>query len=274
MRRANLNLTVSYAILGLAALAILLPLYSILVVAISPQSAPAIGLGLPADPQWSNFAAAWAQGNFGVLIKNSTVIAVSVVAVAVVFSVLSGFAFSMMEFPGKRLLFLPLLVGLVLPFEAVILPLYYNLRALGLTDSPLGVILPEVGLYVAFGTLWMRAVFAGVSREIVEAARIDGANAMQLLWIVLIPMCRPAITTLVVLFFLWSWNEFLVSLVILQDPLQRTAPAGLGAFVGEYLTNVPLLAAGAIYVALPVVIVYFFLQRYIIEGLTQGAVKG
>ncbi len=264
----------NYLLLGVGAVVVLVPLYSIVAVSLQPRGIPAAGLGWPADPQWSNYVEAWNIGTFGVLLTNSVAIALPVVTIAVLFSTLSGYAFATMRFRGKELIFALLLIGLVLPFEGTIVPLYYTLRALGLTNTMWGVALPEIGLYVSFGTFWMRSAFSQAPPSIVEAAQVDGARQWQILWRVLVPISWPSITTIVILFFIWSWNEFLVALVILQDPASRTAPAGLGAFVGEYTSDVPLLAAAAVIVAVPVVLVYILLQGYVIRGLTQGAVKG
>jgi raffinose/stachyose/melibiose transport system permease protein len=126
---------------------------------------------------------------------------------------------------------------------------------------------------VAFGTYWMRTYFSRSSREITEAARIDGANSWSVLWRVLVPSGRPAITTLVVITFMWTWNEFLLALVMVSSDARRTVPLGLAFFQGQHSSDVALLAAGAVLVALPVVIVYLVFQRRFIEGMLSGAVK-
>jgi raffinose/stachyose/melibiose transport system permease protein len=167
-----------------------------------------------------------------------------------------------------------LLLGLTVPSEAVIVPLYYDLRDLGLTNTYAALVLPQVAQSVAFGTFWMRTYFAASSRGVVEAARLDGANHWQTLWRVLLPMGRPALVTLVVLVFMWTWNEFLLALVMVTDEGLRTAPLGLRFFSDRATTSVPLLAAGSVLVALPVVVVYLFLQRHFIRGMVNGAVKG
>lgn len=272
-RRSIAGPTTSYAVLAAGAIAVLIPLYSIVAVSLQPQNAPVTGLSWPTDPQWGNYVEAWTTGSFDVLTRNSLMVSLAVVLLASTFSILAGYAFATMSFPFKNVIFAVLLIGIALPFEGTILPLYYTLRMLGLTDTPWGVILPEVGLYVSFGTFWMRTAFTTVPAAVIEAGRVDGATPFQILRRLLVPLSWPSITTLFVLFFVWSWNEFLVALVILQDPDQRTAPAGLGYFVGEYTTNVPLLAAGSVIVAAPIIVIYVILQRYIIRGLTQGAVK-
>ena len=127
---------------------------------------------------------------------------------------------------------------------------------------------------VGFGTFWMRAFFRSVPRSLVEAARLDAASSWTTLWRVVLPMGRPAVLTLMLLVFMWTWNEFLLALVMVTDEGLRTAPLGLTFFQGRNTTDVPLLAAGAVIVAAPVVVAYLFLQRHFIRGMLSGAVKG
>ena len=154
------------------------------------------------------------------------------VAVSVVLSILSGFAFGTMRFRGSTALFYLFLLGIMMPSEAIVVPLYFDLRSLGLTDTLWAIVLPQVAQSVAFGTFWMRAYFRSSSRAIVEAARLDGASNRRILWQVLVPLARPAVVTLTVLTFMWTWNEFLIPLVMVTDESLRTAPARPGVLPG------------------------------------------
>jgi raffinose/stachyose/melibiose transport system permease protein len=180
-----------------------------------------------------------------------------------------------MRFRGADLLFYLLLVGLIFPYEATVIPLYYVFKDYGLTDSLWALILPQIGLSVPFGTFWMRAFFRSTPGALVEASRLDGASSLVTLWRVLLPQAWPAITTMLVLVFMWTWNEFLLALVMIQSDELRTAPLGLALFAGANRgsQDVTLTAAAAVIVALPVVIVYVFLQRSFIRGMFAGAVK-
>ncbi|MGW4471373.1 carbohydrate ABC transporter permease [Nonomuraea sp. NPDC004354] len=220
-----------------------------------------------------NFAAAWEVGRFGTYLATSLAVSSFVVVVSVVLSIMSGYAFGTMRFRGRSVLFYLFLLGIMMPSEAIAVPLYFDLRALGLTDTFWSVALPQVALSVAFGTFWMRAYFRTGSRAIVEAARIDGASVWRILWQVLVPPARPAIVTLTVLVFMWTWNEFLIPLIMVTSESLRTAPLGLALFQGQYTSGFTLLAAGSVIVATPVVIFYLFLQRHFIRGLLQGAVR-
>lgn len=263
-----------YAFLTVGSIIVAIPLVSILSVALQPAGTPTTGLTWPATPAWSNFAAAWTTGHFSGLMLNSLIIAAVVVPGALTVSVLAGYALGTMRFRGSGPIFALFLIGLVMPFESTIVPLYYNLRGMGLVDTYTGVMLPEIALYSCFGVFWMRSFFRSTPRALIEAARIDGASNWRILVSVLLPLARPAILTLATLFFIWSWNEFLLALVVLTSPEHQTAPAGLGLFVGERTSDIPGLSAGAIIVSLPIIMLYALLNRKIISGMLQGAVKG
>lgn len=252
----------------------LLPFVSILLVSVYPDSQPAVGLHWPDSFNPSNYLRAWDKAGFSVLMRNSAFVAVSVVVLGSVICILTGYAFGTMRFRGSGALFTVFLLGLLMPFEATIIPLYYDLRSVGLANTYAGLILPETALFLSFGTFWMRASFQSTERSLIEAARIDGANSWTILWRVLVPNARPAITTMMVLFFIWSWNEFLLALVLAQDPQVQTAPAGLGLFSGQHTTDTSGLAAAAIIMTVPALIVYVLLQRHFIRGVTSGGVKG
>ncbi|WP_225448254.1 carbohydrate ABC transporter permease [Streptacidiphilus sp. P02-A3a] len=256
------------------ALAVVVPFVSLLLAALNPSGALVSGFAWPRHPTLANFGAAWSAAGFGGLLSNSAVIVLGLVPLSLLCAILAGYAFATMEFRGRTVLFGFLLLGLTLPYEAAVVPLYYDLRSFGLTDTPLALILALTGLFMPFGAFWMRQQFLALPPELVEAAAMDGANSWTILWRVLVPCARPALTTLGLLYFLWGWNQFLLALVLIQDPAKRTAPAGLGFFVGAYSINVPLLAAATLIVITPVVAVYLVFQRHFISGMLAGAVKG
>lgn len=231
-------------------------------------------LSLPSDWTLDNFLSAWNVGKFDMYFRSSLIVTSSVVLVSVILSVVMGYAFGVMEFPGRKFIYALVLIGFMVPFEAMVLPLYQYLHALKLTDTYWALILPQIGLSISFGTLWMTSFYKNSERELQDAAAIDGCNRFQALWFILIPIAIPAILTLVVLIFMWTWNEFLLALVMVQKENLRTLPVGLAFFQGRYTSNIPLMAAGSMIVAGPIIIVYLLFQRYFIRGLTSGAVKG
>lgn len=270
----RLEQLINYAVLILLGVAVLLPFVGMFLVALGPQGAAAAGLQIPSTLDLSAFGRAWNEGGFSRLVWNSLLVCAVVVPSVVFFSVLSGYAFGTMQFPGRSALFYLLLVGLVVPFEAAVIPLYYTLRSLGLTNSLVGYMIPLIGLSMAFGSFWMRAYFISSPRAMIEAARLDGANSWTTLWRVLLPGARPAISTLIVLTFLWTWNELFLGLVLIQKPDLRPATAGLGNFIGERTTDIAGVSAAAIIISIPVVIVYIIFQRSFVQGILSGSVKG
>jgi raffinose/stachyose/melibiose transport system permease protein len=141
-------------------------------------------------------------------------------------------------------------------------------------NTYLPLILPQIGLSVAFGTFWMRAFFLSAPSELLDAAAVDGANPLQALRHVILPLAAPALLTLGVLVFTWTWNEFLLALVLVSDESIRTLPVGLAFFVGQHSAEVPLLAAAATIVSTPIVILFLIFQRNFIRGMVSGAIRG
>ena len=246
----------------------LYPLVLILRTALKPEPP------VRAASTWATSPTAWEQGRFGTYLTTSVVVSVSVVAATVVLSSLAAYAFATMTFRGSGVLFYLLLLGLMVPSDAIIVPLYYDLESIGLTNTYAALILPQVAQSLAFGTFWMRAYFRSADRAIIEAARLDGAGHGRVLWSVLLPMGRPAVVTMMLLVFMWTWNEFLLPLVMVTDESLRTAPLGLAFFKGQYTAGTSLLAAGAVLVALPVLVLYLVAQRHFIRGMVDGSLKG
>jgi len=264
---------VSYAILIFFAAVMVVPIAGVLILSLHPSGAEVSGFELPHGIHFDTYSKAFTTAHFSFYLRSSLVISFGVVAGTVVVSVLAGYAFGTMRFRGDTVLFYLLLAGLIVPFEALIVPLYFDLRRLHLTNSYWSVILPLIGTNSSFGTFWMRAYFRSVPKELIEAAAIDGAGSFRTLWKVLLPAGRPAVLTLVVLVFMWSWNEFLLPLVMLSRDELRTAPLGLAFFAGRYQTDRVGMAAAAVMAAIPVVIVFIALQRSFVRGMLVGAIK-
>ena len=272
MRSATSRI-LSSAFLLVAVLSVIVPFFALVSAALQPSDTLVPRLAWPTDPQWENFATAWTMAGFGSLLASSAIIALVVVPIAVVGATLAGYAMGTMKMPGKGVLFALFLAGLTLPYEAVVIPLYFSMRSIGLIDTYWAVILPLIGAFMPFGIFWMRTHFESVPAEIIEAAQLDGAGRFRTLVQILLPGAKPAITTYALLTFMWAWNQFLLALILTRDSSRRTAPSGLGTFVQQYGENIPLLAAGTIIVILPIVVLYFIFQRKFVAGLVQGALK-
>lgn len=264
----------NYCLLILVSIIAIYPLVGVLLASFYPRgpgSQPS-GFALPPTFEWHNYVTAWTQGKFSAYFTTSVIVAAVMVPASVVLSILGGFAFATMRFRGANVLFYLFILGLIIPTEATIVPLYYDVRALGLLDTYWALIILEVSGEVSFGIYWMRAAFMSAPRSLLEAARIDGASSWRTLWRILVPFAKPAILTLSVLTFADSWNEFFLALVFTVKHM--TAPAGLASFQGHYTMDIALVSAGAVIVALPIVIVFIIFQRDFVRGMLTGAVKG
>jgi raffinose/stachyose/melibiose transport system permease protein len=260
--------------LVLLILATLLPFVSMLSAALQPRGTVPSGLQWPSHPQWGNFVDAFNVANMGALLKSSLLIVAGVVPISVLIATMAGFGLGHLRVPGVAIAFGLFLLGLTLPFEAVITPTYYQVRDLGLLNTRWAIILPLIGLYMPFAVFWMRAHFVNVPSEISEAARVDGTTTWQLFWRVHVPLARPAVSSLAILLFLWTWNQFLLAIVLIDDPAKRTMAGALGAFQGQWGTDLVLLCAGSLIILTPTLLVFLIFQRQFIKALLQGAVKG
>jgi raffinose/stachyose/melibiose transport system permease protein len=261
----------NYTLLTLVSIAVVFPLVWVVFDALSPSPSGAIDLG---RLQWSNFSVAWEQAGFSQYLKSSLIITGSVVIIGTMVAILSGYAFGVLGVIGEKLLFPLVLLGLMLPMEAFIVPLYYDFLSYGLTDTYEGIVLAHLGMGVSFGAFWMRTAFKTVPESIGEAARIDGANSWAQLWRIYLPIAKPAIVTLVLLSFLWTWNDYFLALVLVSDPGHQPITLGLGTFTGQHSTQVNLLSAAAILVSLPIIVLSFVFQRQFVRGILAGSVKG
>jgi raffinose/stachyose/melibiose transport system permease protein len=252
----------------------IVPFISIFTTALHPSGTVPSGLAWPADPQWRNFVEAFNVANMSVLLASSTFIVLAVVPVSVAIATMAGFAIGLLRIPGSRVLFLLFVFGLTLPFEGIVIPLYFLEQQMGILNTRFAIVLPLIGLYMPFAVFWMRAHFINMPPEISDAARADGATTWDLFWRIHVPLARPSIASLGILMSVWTWNQFLLSLVLVEDPLQRTMAGALGAFQGHYATDIPLLCAGTILILLPTLLVFIVFQRQVIAALLQGAVRG
>jgi len=250
------------------------PFASMFTTALHPSGSVPNGLDWPADARWGNFVDAFNVANMTALLSSSVFIVLATVPVSLVISTMAGFAIGHLRIPGSRLLLLLFVFGLTLPFEGIVTPLYFLARQMGILNTRVAIVLPLIGLFMPFAVFWMRAHFVNMPSEISEAARIDGAGTWDLFWRVHVPLARPPIASLGILMSIWTWNQFLLALVLVEDPTQRTMAGALGAFQGHYATDIPLLSAGSLLILLPTLVVFVLFQRQVVTALLQGSVKG
>lgn len=257
-----------------AALFSIIPLVSMFTAALAPRGTIPEGLSWPGDPQWGNFVDAWELANLTTLLRSSSILVLGVVPASVVIATLAAYAITVLNIPFGKIFFVALLLGLTMPYEMTILPLYRQMDALGLLNTRLGIILPLIGLNMPFAIFWMRAHFSTMPKELVEASSIDGAGPWQALVRIHLPLAASAIASLVLLLFLGTWNNFMLTLVLMDDPTKRTMAGALQAFTGKYSTDLVLLNAGSVLLMAPTILVFLLLQRHFIKAMLAGSVKG
>ncbi|MFI6424703.1 carbohydrate ABC transporter permease [Promicromonospora sp. NPDC050880] len=252
----------------------IVPFVSLFITALHEPGTYPGGLALPETPYWGNFVTAFQSADMADMLVSSVLIELGVVPVALLIGTLAGFSLGHLRPPGHRAIFIAFLLGLTLPFEGVVVPLYYQIRDLGLLNTRWAIILPLIGLYMPFAVMWMRAHFVNMPEDLSEAARLDGASTWQLFTRIHVPLSMPALSSLAILLFLWTWNQFLLAIVLVDDPTKRTMAGALGAFQGQWGTDIPLLCAGSLLILTPTLAVFLVFQRHFVAALMQGAVKG
>jgi ABC-type glycerol-3-phosphate transport system permease component len=265
----------AYLLLSIGAVIALYPMVSIVLLSLKAPGENLSGFSLPQSVYLENYVEAWNRGVFSQAMVASFVVAAVVVTLSVTLAVLASYGMSLMNAPAIGFIGVILLVGLVMPYEATVISLYEMMRSLGLLNSIWALILPQIAMSMPFGIFWMLAFFRTVPRSLQEAASTDGASRLQTLWMILIPIALPAIGTLAILLFLFTWNEFLLPLVLVPDNKSaQTVPLALSFFAGNRRNSQPpVTAAAAVLVALPILVMYVVLQRRMIQGIVSGAVK-
>jgi sn-glycerol 3-phosphate transport system permease protein len=231
---------------------------------------------LPAHPRWSNYIDAWHAAPFGRFYLNSIIIPFFGTGIKLINAVFTAYALVFLRFPLKNLIFIIILAGLMVPEQVTILPNYVTLSDVAgqsWINTYQGIILP--GAAIAFGTFLLRQSFLGLPREVIDAAKVDGCGNLRLMWDMVIPMSRAAIVTVTLLVAVAKWNEFLWPLVITNTDDMRPLTVGLTYLVNrESNTQWGQVMAATVFVIVPLLIVFAFAQRLIIEGITAGATKG
>lgn len=226
----------------------------------------------PQQFTWDNFGAWFGQLNFGQFFGNSVVVALFTVLGNLVFCSMVGYALAKMDFPGKKALFVVVMVTLMVPGVVTFVPLFVMVSSLGLVDSYAALILPFVT--TPLGVFLMRQFMLGIPDPLLEAARIDGAGELRIFARIVMPLCGPPLATLGILTFLASWNNFLWPLVAAQTEAKYTLPVALSLYsTGQNATDYGLLLAGSVLVIAPIILLFVFLQRYFIQGIASTGLK-
>ncbi|WP_284528816.1 carbohydrate ABC transporter permease [Microbacterium sp. T2.11-28] len=263
------------ALVSLGALLVLAPFYLVLVNSFkSPIDYATSGpLAFPEALDFTGIQKFWERVNFPQKVWNSILISGVVAAAAVLLSMLNAFAIGIGRVRGRAWIVLLFLLANLLPQEALLYPLYYMFKEVGLYDSVWAVIIIFTVVQAAFGTYLLSAVYGTFPKEILEAASLDGATRWQILWRVVFPISRPTLSVLLIFFFIWTWNEFLIPLTFLASNANQTVPVAISVLQGDRLMDVTTTSASALLGIIPTLIFFLIFQRTLTRGITAGAVK-
>ncbi len=268
------ELIITYVLLVIFSFFAIYPIFSIFLLSLNQPNTLVIGTKLPNPISLQSYIAAWIRGGFGRSIMNSMIVAVSVVALATFLSIMIAYSLGKMNFPGRTFIYYYFIIGIIVPYQATIIPLYYQFKNLGLINTYWAFILPQTAGSIAFGAFWLRGFFLTFPDELVDAGRVDGAGPWTILWRVIVPSAGPAILAIAAILFIWTWNDLFIAIVMGQSHDMLMAPASLAFFAGTVKgEDLPIIAAAAVLTAIPVVLIYIFLQRQYIEGIVAGSIN-
>ncbi len=225
----------------------------------------------PSRVTFEHYTALFARLHLARYFLNSLLIASAITAISLLVNSLAGYAFAKLRFAGRDGIFRMLLSALVIPAQVAMLPLFLMLKELGLINSWWGVIIP--GMASIFGIFLIRQYALSIPDSLLEAARIDGASELRTYWLVVLPVCRPILVTLAIFTFMGAWNDFMWPLIVLTDEQMYTLPVALANLLGEHVQDTELMMAGSVLTILPVMLLFIFVQRAYIEGITAGSLK-
>ena len=229
----------------------------------------------PAQFSWANFTSVVTDQPFGRWLLNSIVVAAATTVVGVFLATTAGYAFSRFRFPGRRTGLMSFLVSQMFPGTLMLIPLYIIIvQWLGLGSTWIGLILVYATTAIPFCVWMLKGYFDTIPRELEESALMDGASTATIFVRIILPLAKPAVAVTALFSFMTAWNEFILAATFLEEEIKYTAPVGLKFFVGGFASNWGYFAAGSIIISLPVVLLFLYLQKYLVSGLTAGGVKG
>lgn len=272
MKRKN---TIKYILLTIFALIFLYPVWLVFINSLKMDSEVYTNLfGLPKKFQFVNYVDAWVKGKFYLYYMNSIILTASSVVFILMFSTLSAFALSRKDLIGKKFINVLFIIGITVPVQVSLMPLFVLIKDLGLYNSILGVVLIFIAFRISFSTFILTGFFEGIPKELEEAAIIDGASSFMLFRKIILPLSQSAMSAVAIFNIVFVWNNFWFPLIFLSSQSKKPLPVGLLAFMGEETMAFGKLFAGIMILTVPIIIIYLLLQKHFVKGVTAGAVKG
>jgi len=273
MRNMPAQLAVNGALLAIAAVTLFPLVWMVGVSFMAPGEASTYPPPLvPREPTFDNYRELFAHAGMARYLVNSVLLAVAVTTLSLAFNVGAGYAFAKLRFKGRERIFRVMLGALVIPSQVAMVPLFLLLKQMGLVNSYGGVIVPSMASI--FGIFLVRQYAMSIADDLLDAARIDGASELRIFQLIVVPALKPIIVTLAVFTLLGTWNDFMWPLIVLSDQHLYTLPVALASLSQEHVADNELMMAGSVVTTLPVLVVFIALQRYYLQGLMAGSVKG
>jgi multiple sugar transport system permease protein len=227
---------------------------------------------IPAEPRWQNYVDIWTKIPLALFIWNTAKITIAVTILQLLTSSFAAYAFAKLRFPGRDALFLGYIATIAMPWQVYMVPQFLLMRELGLHNTHMALILLQA--FTAFGVFLMRQFYQSIPDELCEAARIDGMNEYQIWWRIMLPLSKPALSTLTIFTFVSTWNDFLGPLIYLTKTELKTIQIGLRMFISQYSAEYGLIMAASVVALIPVLVVFLALQRFFVEGIATSGLKG
>jgi multiple sugar transport system permease protein len=273
-RRPSVRRLLLYVVAIAAAVVVIAPVFWMLSTSLKTD---ADAFAIPPDlipPQWNwqNYVEVFSKVPFARYLFNSMFIATSVTLLSLLFHSMAAYSLARLHYPGRQIVFVLILSTMMIPFTAILIPLFMVVKTLGWLDTYQALIVPAI--FSAYGIFLLRQFYLSIPSELEDAARVDGAGYLQVYWHVILPLSRPILAALGVFIFLYNWNSFLWPLAVTQSPDLRVVQIGVQQFTGEFLTRWNLLMAASTVAALPTLILFLVLQRRLVEGIKLSGLKG
>ncbi len=227
---------------------------------------------IPKVPRWSNYSAIWTKIPFGKFVENTVFLTLVVTALQLLTSSFAAYAFAKLEFRHRNMLFLAYIATIAMPWQVYMVPQFIMMRKMGLNDKLLAIICLQA--FSAFGVFMMKQFYADIPDELCEAARIDGMSEYRIYFKIMLPLSKPALSTLTIFTFVATWNDYLGPLIYLKSQSKKTIQLGLKMFISQYSSDYGLIMAGSVLSLIPVLIVFLILQKYFVEGVATTGLKG
>ncbi len=271
-REKKIDKIILYIILSIIGLAMVMPFIWMIVTSISTQEDITKFRIIPREIKLSNYIEVFRQVPFHLFYLNSLWSTIVITIGKLITASLAGYAFARIKFRFRDAIFLTYLATLMIPQQVTMIPIFIVFKKIGWVDTYAGLIFPQI--FTAYGTFMMRQFFLTIPKEIEESAKIDGANNFIIYFKIFLPLSKPALASLGTFAFIWSWNNFMWPLIILNSLKKMTLPVGISMFQSMYSTQYNLLMAAAVLAIVPVIVVYLFVQRFFKKGIATSGLKG